>query len=166
MLWRSAGLLSRRQFLGGVVASTIPLAGCHGASPGGRILTIIGVNRSFSDSAWRLDIDVTAHIIGKYFNRSGPAFRSVVLLGYDENRTRICERRIGDIPSNERRYETTVTMQCERMPQYLTFTTASGPCGPNTGIEALKYNSSAETYKWKKGDRVCDGGMSFEGTTE
>lgn len=156
----------RRWFLGGAVASLLTLAGCQGDFPSSRQLEIRGINKSSTESGWRFTITVTADILGKYLNGGKPAFRDVTLVGYDETSDRICETHIGDIPDTEQLYKTEVTMVCEQIPTYLTFTTADGPCGADAVIQLLTYGPDEDQLQWRQDERTCGGGPPFGGTTE
>lgn len=154
----------RRRFLGLSTASALMLAGCQGDTPSSRRLAITGLDRSEADSGWELEVEVTAHVTGKYYTRGEPPFRNVVLVGYDDEGNRVCEHNIGDVPDDERRYETQVTMACGRLPRYLTFSAKGGPCDADVVLQLLEYDSNKGEYV--KRERTCGGDPPFESTTD
>ena len=150
---------NRREFIKrvGISSPVVALSGCGtDTNKTYRRLTVsrIDIQSTNESDNWSADIQVEADIFGEFYSSDEPAFEDVVLIGYDNNRDRLCRREIGNIPSSSVHFTKTVSLECSKRPYALSFETRESFCRSDTDIEWSKYEDGVWDLGFK--DRFCE----------
>lgn len=155
--------LTRRQLCGVLGTATVSVSmGCVTPTdfPRQRTLGIDRIDVEEVDTGWRLTVTVFTGVDD--FDGTKADFHDVVLLGYANDGSVACERRIGDITDEDRRNLVTTELECPVLPEILTFRAEESPCDEDTVISIYEYQGTVENigHHWSStGARQCDEGL-------
>jgi len=129
--------LIRRQFLALVSAAMGSLAGCV---PEGDSVTVLGIETvSVSEMNGTYTIETVPEVGG---NRT--PFQNVSLIGLNEDGTEICRTSIGDL-TRLGEYDP-VRLRCEKIPHSITYDIERDPCGQDTNVQKMVYDSAQDDW--------------------